>query len=81
MRLKDLREDNDLTQKKLAEQLEQDKKDLESIFVVVNNFKADLPQQQQLRRDYISKLNAEREQFEESRRLRRKNNGPFKRNA
>ncbi|MBQ7107704.1 MAG: hypothetical protein IJN95_01280 [Clostridia bacterium] len=68
-------------QKKLAEQLEQDKKDLESIFVVVNNFKADLPQQQQLRRDYISKLNAEREQFEESRRLRRKNNGPFKRNA
>ncbi len=68
-------------QKKLAEQLEQDKKDLESIFVVVNNFKADLPQQQQLRRDYISKLNAEREQFEESRSLRRKNNGPFKRNA
>ncbi|MBQ3562844.1 MAG: hypothetical protein IJA13_04790 [Clostridia bacterium] len=68
-------------QKKLAEQLEKDKKDLESIFVVVNNFKADLPQQQQLRRDYISKLNAEREQFEESRRLRRKNNGPFKRNA
>jgi len=68
-------------QKKLAEQLEQDKKDLESIFVVINNFKADLPQQQQLRHDYISKLNAEREQFEESRRLRRKNNGPFKRNA
>lgn len=68
-------------QKKLAEQLEKDKKDLEPIFVVVNNFKADLPQQQQLRRDYISKLNAEREQFEESRRLRRKNNGPFKRNA
>lgn len=68
-------------QKKLAEQLEKDKKDLESIFVVVNNFKVDLPQQQQLRRDYISKLNAEREQFEESRRLRRKNNGPFKRNA
>lgn len=68
-------------QKKLAEQLEQDKKDLESIFVVVNNFKADLPQQQQLRKDYIRKLNAEREQFEESRRLRRKNNGLFKRNA